>query len=224
MLLGEARVHTEDFSGKQRSFVAARSGANLQNHVLLVVGIFGQQQHLDLFFKLRLARRQCGDLCFGHFLHVGVGQHRARLGQPLPHLLQLAELLHRRLELAQRPSGLLVLFVVGYHLGKPHLSGKLVVTLLHLFQTIDHGKLQPLKRRQTSDSGFVREKRRRTSLAAGAAREVPGWAGGEPLRCFYSIAKRRPYIKGLTISTPSNTWPCCRSSVNTTRHPLLLAQ
>jgi tryptophan synthase beta subunit len=53
VLLGKARIHAENLGGKQRRLVAARARANFQNHVLLVVGILGQQQHLDLFFKLR---------------------------------------------------------------------------------------------------------------------------------------------------------------------------
>ena len=53
-------------------FVAAGAGANFKNHVLLVVGILGQQQYLDLFLKFRLARRQRGNLFGGHGAHFGV--------------------------------------------------------------------------------------------------------------------------------------------------------
>ena len=56
MLLGEARVHAEDLGRKQRSLVAARAGADFENDVLLVVGVLGQQQHLDLFFESRGSR------------------------------------------------------------------------------------------------------------------------------------------------------------------------
>jgi hypothetical protein len=59
------------------------------------------------------------------------------------HLLQLAKLHYRRFKLSQRAAGLLIFFVVGNDLGKPKLCGQFVVALLHLFQTIDHGKLHP---------------------------------------------------------------------------------
>ena len=97
-------IHAEDFGGKERGLVAAGAGADFEDDVLLVVGILGQQQHLDLFFERRLARREGGDLFLGHGAHVGIalGEHGARFGQALPHLLQLAILHHRSFKLAQR--------------------------------------------------------------------------------------------------------------------------
>ena len=43
LALGETRVHAEQVAGKQRSLVAAGSGAYFQEHAALVVGVFGQQ-------------------------------------------------------------------------------------------------------------------------------------------------------------------------------------
>jgi hypothetical protein len=92
MLLGKARVHAEHLGGKERGLVAARAGADFQDHVLLVVGILGQQQRLDLFFEGGSRGAKRGDLFLGHGAHLGIalGQHGAGFGQPLPHLLQFA--------------------------------------------------------------------------------------------------------------------------------------
>ena len=49
LLLGEARIHAEDFGGKERSLVAAGAGADFDDDVLLVVRIFGQEQDLQFF-------------------------------------------------------------------------------------------------------------------------------------------------------------------------------
>ena len=48
-----ARVHAEDLGGEERGFVAARAGADFEHHVLLVVGVLGQQQDLEFFFDAR---------------------------------------------------------------------------------------------------------------------------------------------------------------------------
>ena len=72
-------------------------------------------------------------------LHLRIGQHGARLGQPLAHLLQLAELHHRSFQVAERLAGLLIFFAVVDNLGQRELGGELFVALLHLFQTINHG-------------------------------------------------------------------------------------
>ena len=47
---GIARVHAEDFGGEERGFVPAGAGANFEDDVFLVVGIFGQQQNFQIFF------------------------------------------------------------------------------------------------------------------------------------------------------------------------------
>ena len=48
---GVARVHAEDLGGEQRGLVAAGAGADFEHDVLLVVGILGQQQDLQLLFQ-----------------------------------------------------------------------------------------------------------------------------------------------------------------------------
>ena len=75
-----AGVHTEDFGGKKRGLVATRAGAYFKNHTLVVIGILGQQQDLDLCaeggktrFRLvkLLARKR------SHF-RIRIIQYRAR--------------------------------------------------------------------------------------------------------------------------------------------------
>ena len=133
VLFREALVHAEDLGGKQRGLVAAGAGANFENDVLLVVGILGQQQHLDLFFQGRFARGERGNLFLGHGPHLRIGHHGAGFRQRLAHLLQFAVLHHRSFQDAERLARLLVLFAVVDYLGQRELGGKLLVALLHLF-------------------------------------------------------------------------------------------
>ncbi len=50
VLLGEAQVHAEHLGDEERGLVAAGAGAEFEDDVLLVVGIFGQQKDFELFF------------------------------------------------------------------------------------------------------------------------------------------------------------------------------
>ncbi len=195
VLLGKALVHAEDLGGKERGLIAAGAGADFQDYILLVVGVCGQEQHLDLFFQSRLTRRERGDFFLGHGaqLRVGLGEHGAGLGQPLAHLLQFAELHDRGLQVTKSFSGLVVLFAVVDHLGQGKLRGELFVALLHLFQTIDHGKTSLARLKFTGAPwahflellGDKSEKGGKRVSAAGAARAGPEWADGEPLRFLF---------------------------------------
>ncbi len=86
--LGVAAVHTQQIAGKQRGFVAARSGAYFDEDVFVVVGIFGQQQFLQ--FGIEFADFGFGRFDFfgGKIFHFGVGQHffgicQVALGKPI---------------------------------------------------------------------------------------------------------------------------------------------
>src|ERR1700679_1658777 len=50
VLLGEAEIHAEDFGDEERGFVPAGAGAELEDDVLVVVGILGKEQDFQLFF------------------------------------------------------------------------------------------------------------------------------------------------------------------------------
>ena len=138
-LLGEARVHAEDFGGNPPGLVAARAGADFEDDVLFVVGVLGQEQHFQLLFERHCARlsaaiSRCAIRRRSASLSASIWRASAR---PSAHLLQLAVLLHGSLDLAQRLPYLLVFFVVVQHLRQRELRLHLVVTLLHLFQSID---------------------------------------------------------------------------------------
>ncbi len=87
------------------------------------------------------------DLFLGHGAQVGIalGEHAAGVGEALAHLLQLAELLDRSFEVAERLTGFLILFAVVNDFGRRKLALQLVEALLHLFQTVDHVSSWPLR-------------------------------------------------------------------------------
>ena len=88
---GVAAVHTQQIAGKQRGFVAARSGAYFNEDVFVVVGVFGQQQ----FLQFGIERVDFGfcrlDFFGGKVFHFGVGQHFLRFGHVALRLHVLVE-------------------------------------------------------------------------------------------------------------------------------------
>ena len=75
-------VHAVELCREQRGFVAARAGADLHHHVFLVVGVFGQQQDLQLLFPLFDPAPGLGKFLLGQFLHLFVAllrKHRERV-------------------------------------------------------------------------------------------------------------------------------------------------
>src|ERR1700735_2967403 len=114
---GVARVHAEDFVGEERGFIAAGAGANLEHYVLLVVGIFGQQQDLELVVKRCQFRRQTGHFLFGHGLQLRVifVQHAARLREAVFHALPLAVFADGLFQIGALFGDLAVLLAVGNH-------------------------------------------------------------------------------------------------------------
>ena len=48
LALSVARIHAEQIAGEQRRFIAAGTGANFQENIALVVGIFGDEQFLQI--------------------------------------------------------------------------------------------------------------------------------------------------------------------------------
>ena len=82
---------------KSRRFVAAGARANFHDDVFLVVGIFGQQQELELALNDLFARRKLLFFVVRQLLHfriVGFEKHLVRAGQILFDLLVLAMLGH----------------------------------------------------------------------------------------------------------------------------------
>ena len=78
LALGVARIHAEEITGKQRRLVAAGAGPDFEHDVLVVVGIFRQQEFLQVEFDLRQPRLGGFDFFFGQFGHLPhrrIGQH-----------------------------------------------------------------------------------------------------------------------------------------------------
>ena len=82
MLLGKARVHAENLGHKERGLVAAGAGADFQDDVLLVIGILGQQHHLDLFFHAGSRVFEARQLFLRHGANLGIAlvQHALGIG------------------------------------------------------------------------------------------------------------------------------------------------
>jgi hypothetical protein len=75
MLGGVALVHAEEIGGEQRRLVAAGAGADLEDGVLLVGRVLGQQHALHRALQLRQALLERSSLFLGHRPHVGIGGH-----------------------------------------------------------------------------------------------------------------------------------------------------
>ncbi len=76
--LGVAGVHAQQSAGEQRRFVAAGTGADLEEDVAFVVGVARQQRGLQVGFQPGDLRLAVGEFGFGELAHVGVGEQAAR--------------------------------------------------------------------------------------------------------------------------------------------------
>lgn len=69
---GIARVHAVQVRREQAGLIASRAGADLHDHVPLVVGIAGQQHPSHLGVAGLLLRLEAGDLLLGQLAHLQV--------------------------------------------------------------------------------------------------------------------------------------------------------
>ena len=110
----KAAVHSKDFLSKEGGFVAPGSGPNLQQHVLFVVRVLGQQKDLQLAFAFLQGAPDLGSLLLGQFPELGLGMglpsHLPGIVQIHLELLVLPELLHHR---SQIPVSLGMLLIDG---------------------------------------------------------------------------------------------------------------
>src|SRR5579862_2456473 len=67
-----ARVHAEHFVGEERGLITAGASADFEDDVLFVVGIFGEEQDLQIGFDLADARFELSKLFLRVGAHVGV--------------------------------------------------------------------------------------------------------------------------------------------------------
>ena len=66
VLLGEAEVHAEDFGDEEGGLVAAGAGAELEDDVLVVVGVLGEEEDFELFFDVGEAGLEGVEFVLGH--------------------------------------------------------------------------------------------------------------------------------------------------------------
>ena len=80
------RIHAKQFAGEERGFVSSGAGADFDDHVFIVVGIFWQQQRFQVLFHFHFTIFEEVFLVVGHLLHfriVGFEQHLLHAGQAL---------------------------------------------------------------------------------------------------------------------------------------------
>ena len=134
-------VHAVDFGGKEGCLVSSGPGPDLEDDVLFVVGILGDQQDPDLLVQVFQALFAVGELFSGQLTHFLV----ALLFQDLPgflhrfhHLFVFGISLH--------DGGQVALFLhqtaepglVGHHLGTCKLSGYIFISEQQCIQFFVH--------------------------------------------------------------------------------------
>ncbi len=97
--LGVARVHAEEVAGEERALVAAGAGADLEEQVLLVVGIARQQHALHLVLERGRAATPGAHLLLGELAHRRVARHVGGRGDVLAGLAPRAVRLDHGLDL-----------------------------------------------------------------------------------------------------------------------------
>src|SRR5439155_25720329 len=90
LALGEPGVHAEGLRDEQGRLLAARAGPDLEQHVLLVVGVLGQEESGDLLVERVAPGLLRAQLLVGHLPQLGVGLRADQL-------LDLGDLAERRL-------------------------------------------------------------------------------------------------------------------------------
>ena len=110
MRIGVALIHAEEIGREQRRLVAAGAGAHLEDGVLGVGLVLGQEQDLELALEVGDALLQLFELGFGELAHLGVA---LRIGD------QLGQIAHLGLSLAQRLDLLHHRREIGIFLGEP---------------------------------------------------------------------------------------------------------
>jgi hypothetical protein len=145
VLLGKALVHAKDLGDKERSLVAAGAGADFEDDVLFVVGVFGQQHDLSsASIASRRGASSASSSCA--IAAISGSDRRAWLGafDALGDLLVFAELFHGLFEVAVGFGDFVDGFAVVLNLGQGHLVAQLHVAVFHLLQTVKHGVLSSL--------------------------------------------------------------------------------
>ena len=137
---GEAPVHLEQVAGDQVGLLAALGPADLDDHVALVVGVAGDEQHPQLVGEADDGGLGLVDLGPQHLpvVAAGVGEHLAGGRQVVAPLRQLPRPLDDRLDLPVPLGHLLVTGLVGDQVGVAQARLEVVELSFQLSEAIEH--------------------------------------------------------------------------------------
>src|SRR5581483_5846997 len=141
LLGGVGLVHADEVPGEEVGLLAALGAAYLEDHVLVVVRVLREEQHLEPPLEVGHRRLLLGHLLPGHLPQLGVAlgaEHLLGVVELAAGAAQLPERLDDRLQLgvapARRPLGVLV--ARGVDVGQARLEG--VELALQVGQTLEH--------------------------------------------------------------------------------------
>ena len=141
VLLGEAEVHAEDFGYEERGLVATGAGAELDDDVLVVVGVLGEEEDFELFFDGGEAWLEGVEFGLRHLADFGVRfrEHGFGVGYSLLDGAVVAELFDGGLHVGVLLGHGLILLLVLDEGGVGHLLGEVVVAGFELVEAVKHG-------------------------------------------------------------------------------------
>ena len=97
--LGIAAIHGQKIAREQRRLLAAGAGADLDDGRARIGGILGQKRDAQRLFQIGQFRLEARHFLLCQFAHVGIREHRLRLGQPVTGGAPFADLGHHRLQI-----------------------------------------------------------------------------------------------------------------------------
>ena len=140
--LGIMHIHSVDFAGKKSCLVAAGAGADLNNYIFIIIGIFGKKQDPEFFLKLR-------DLFFGrrqfllgqgtHLLIALLFEHQLRVFGIRARLFVGLVGLHKGSQITLFFHEIAEAFGIGCHIRAHQLPGQILISednTLHFFKHI----------------------------------------------------------------------------------------
>ena len=138
--LGVLAVHPEQLAGEQGRLVAARAGADLEDDVLLIVGILRDEKDLQIADEGVAPGGEGFQLFLRQLAHVGIaaGDHFFGLRNLGRDGLVLAVLLDERLQLRQRLRVLAHFVRIRLYLGRAKQARQLVVAIFFGSQFVKH--------------------------------------------------------------------------------------
>jgi hypothetical protein len=144
--LGVARVHPIEVGREQPGLVAAGARPDLDDDVLVVVGVRRQHHDLEFVFERLLALLELGELLAGELAHLGIalGAHDL-LG--VRDVIEHADVCRDRVGERRHARVLLgeagVRLLIGEDLGVAEPLGELAVTPEDRVESVAHGEVCP---------------------------------------------------------------------------------